>query len=62
MLLKTKLKTDFEWCITNETQCLKNNNFILQNQKRTAQTAHLFDGDVYDADIFVQFVGFGVDF
>lgn len=35
--------------------------FILQNQRR-AETAHLFDSDVYDADVFIWLVGFGVDF
>lgn len=52
----------FEWCITKETWVLKKRYFILQNQKRAAQKAHLFDGDVYDADVFIRFVGFGVDF
>lgn len=41
---------------------IKKRYFILQNQKSTAETVHLFDSDVYDADVFIWLVGFGVDF
>lgn len=56
-LLKTKLND----ASLMKISIIKKIYFILQNQRR-AETAHLFDSDVYDADVFIWLVGFGVDF
>lgn len=58
----TLLKTKLNDASLMKISIIKKGYFILQNQKSRAETAHLFDSDVYDADVFIWLVCFGVDF